>query len=43
MIVLIRREGDVLYPRGHTQLQIGDRLTLMGPLEAVRELARRCE
>jgi trk system potassium uptake protein TrkA len=43
IIVLVRREGDVLYPRGHTQLQIGDRLTLMGSLEAVRELARRCE
>lgn len=43
MIVLIRREGDVLYPHGHTQLQIGDRLTLMGSLEAVRELAHRCE
>ncbi|MGD2205662.1 MAG: monovalent cation:proton antiporter family protein [Anaerolineae bacterium] len=43
MIVLIRRNGDVIYPRGHTQLQIGDRLTLMGSLEAVRELAHRCE
>ena len=43
IIVLIRREGDVIYPRGHTQLQIGDRLTLMGSLEAVRELAKRCE
>jgi Kef-type K+ transport system membrane component KefB len=43
IIVLIRRESDVIYPRGHTQLQIGDRLTLMGSVEAVRELARRCE
>ena len=42
MIVLIRRDGDVIYPRGHTRLQMGDRLTLMGPLEAVQELARRC-
>jgi len=42
MIVLVRRGGDVIYPRGHTKLQIGDRLTLMGSLEAVRELARRC-
>jgi Trk K+ transport system NAD-binding subunit len=42
-IVLIRRDGDVLYPRGHTQLQIGDLMTLMGPHEAVRELSRRCE
>ena len=43
MIVLIRRDGDVVYPRGHTRLQIGDRLTIMGPLEAVQELARRCK
>jgi Trk K+ transport system NAD-binding subunit len=42
MIVLIRRENDVIYPRGHTVLQLGDRLTIMGSLEAVRELVRRC-
>jgi Trk K+ transport system NAD-binding subunit len=42
MIVLVRRDGDVIYPRGHTRLQIGDRITLMGSLEAVRELADRC-
>jgi trk system potassium uptake protein TrkA len=42
MIVLIRRNDDVIYPRGHTVLQMGDRLTLMGSLEAVRELAQRC-
>jgi trk system potassium uptake protein TrkA len=42
MIVLIRRNGDVLYPRGHTILQMGDRLTLMGSLEGVRELVQRC-
>jgi Trk K+ transport system NAD-binding subunit len=43
IIVLVRRDGEVIYPRGNTQLQIGDRLTLMGPVEAVRELTRRCE
>jgi Trk K+ transport system NAD-binding subunit len=42
MIVLIRRDGDVIYPRGHTILQMGDRLTLMGSLEGVRELVQRC-
>jgi len=42
MLVLIRRDGDVIYPRGHTRLQMGDRLTLMGPLEAVQEFARQC-
>jgi Trk K+ transport system NAD-binding subunit len=42
IIVLVRREGNVIYPHGNTALQIGDRLTLMGSLEAVRELADRC-
>jgi trk system potassium uptake protein TrkA len=42
MVVLVRRGNDVLYPSGDTWLQIGDVLTLMGPLERVRELARRC-
>jgi len=42
-IVLVRRNGDVIYPRGHTELQFGDVLTLIGPLVGVRELARRCE
>ena len=42
-IVLVRRNSDVIYPRGHTELQYGDVLTLLGPLEGVRELARRCE
>jgi Trk K+ transport system NAD-binding subunit len=43
MVVLIRRDGDVIYPRGNTQLRIGDRLTVMGPIAGVRELARQCE
>jgi Kef-type K+ transport system membrane component KefB/Trk K+ transport system NAD-binding subunit len=43
IIVLVMRNGDVIYPRGHTVLEIGDRLTLIGPLEGVRELALRCE
>jgi Trk K+ transport system NAD-binding subunit len=43
MVVLVRRNGDVIYPRGNTRLQIGDQLTLMGPLDGVRELARACE
>jgi Trk K+ transport system NAD-binding subunit len=42
-VVLVRRDGDVIYPRGDTVLQLWDRLTLMGSVEAVRELARRCE
>jgi Kef-type K+ transport system membrane component KefB/Trk K+ transport system NAD-binding subunit len=43
MVVLVRRNGDVIFPRGHTELQLGDHLTLMGSLETVRELARECE
>jgi Kef-type K+ transport system membrane component KefB/Trk K+ transport system NAD-binding subunit len=42
-IVLVRRNSDVIYPRGHTELQFGDVLTLLGPMEGVRELARKCE
>jgi trk system potassium uptake protein TrkA len=43
MVVLVRRDGDVIYPHGRTRFQIGDRLTLIGPLDSVREIARRCE
>jgi Kef-type K+ transport system membrane component KefB/Trk K+ transport system NAD-binding subunit len=42
MLVLIRRDDDVIYPRGHTVLQLGDRVTIMGSVEAVRELVRLC-
>ena len=42
MVIMVRRGDDVIYPRGETRLQIGDRLTLIGPLEGVRELVRRC-
>jgi Kef-type K+ transport system membrane component KefB/Trk K+ transport system NAD-binding subunit len=42
-IVLVRRNSDVIYPRGHTELRFGDVLTLIGPIDGVRELARRCE
>jgi Kef-type K+ transport system membrane component KefB/Trk K+ transport system NAD-binding subunit len=42
-VVLVRRNGDVIFPRGHTVLQVGDHLTLMGSLEAVRELSLLCE
>jgi CPA2 family monovalent cation:H+ antiporter-2 len=42
-IVLVRRNGDVIFPRGHTELQLGDHLTLMGSLELVRELVHQCE
>jgi Trk K+ transport system NAD-binding subunit len=42
MIVLARRDSEVIYPRGSTRLQVGDRLTVMGSLEGVRELVQLC-
>ncbi|MGD8398845.1 MAG: monovalent cation:proton antiporter family protein [Anaerolineae bacterium] len=42
MIILIRRDGDVIYPQGDTTLRSGDRLTLLGPLDGVHEMAHRC-
>jgi len=42
MIVLVRRNGDVIHPQGRTVLHIGDRLTFTGGVDAVRELAQRC-
>jgi Trk K+ transport system NAD-binding subunit len=43
MIILVRRNGEVIYPRGHTRLRIGDRLTLVGSVEGVRRLVQRCQ
>jgi Trk K+ transport system NAD-binding subunit len=43
MVVLVRRNGDVIYPRGDTRLQIGDQLTLIGSVDGVRDMARACE
>ena len=43
MVVLVRRNGDVIYPRGDTRLQIGDQLTLIGSVNDVRDIARACE
>ena len=43
IVILVRRNGDVIYPDDETVLQFGDQLTLVGSLEAVRELVRRCE
>jgi Trk K+ transport system NAD-binding subunit len=42
MIILVLRDGAVIYPRGDTRLQSGDRLTLLGPLDGVQEMAHRC-
>lgn len=43
MVVLIRRDGEVIHPHGNTYLELGDQLTLMGPTEGVHEMALSCE
>ncbi len=42
MVILVRRDGDVIYPKGDTRLRSGDQLTLLGPLDGVQEMACRC-
>lgn len=37
LVLALRRNGELIVPRGNTQLEIGDHLTLMGSLEAVEE------
>lgn len=41
-IVIVRREGDVVLPQGHTRLRMGDVLTLMGSQDAVGDMVERC-
>ncbi|MGI9039169.1 MAG: amino acid permease [Gemmatimonadota bacterium] len=41
LIALIRRAGHGVIPRGSTVLRAGDRLTVIGAPEAIRELAKR--
>ena len=43
MIILVRRDSEVIYPLGDTRLQMGDRMTLMGSVEGVRKLAQQCQ
>ncbi len=42
-IVLIQRNGDIIHPNSETALQVGDRLTVMGSIESVKELSFRCQ
>jgi len=39
LIVMIRRRDETIYPDGNTQLQIGDRLTIIGKPLGIRSLA----
>ncbi|MEE9208637.1 MAG: amino acid permease [Gemmatimonadota bacterium] len=41
LIALIRREGQHLIPRGQTELQSGDRLTIVGDPEGIGDMAAR--
>lgn len=41
LVALIRRRGHGIVPRGSTVLEEGDRLTIIGEPEAIRELAAR--
>jgi len=43
LIAMVHRRGEVLIPRGRTKLLEGDRLTIVGSTEAIRELTRRFE
>jgi len=40
LVALIRRNGRIVVPRGATVLQTGDRLTVVGEPNEIRELAR---
>jgi amino acid transporter/mannitol/fructose-specific phosphotransferase system IIA component (Ntr-type) len=41
LIALVHREGDVIVPGGRTSLHEGDRLTIVGSVEAIRTLTER--
>ena len=39
LVALIRREGEMMVPRGNTQLRQGDRLTIIGDPETIWQMA----
>ena len=41
LIALVHRSGTVVIPRGRTRLESGDRLTIVGEPDALRELRAR--
>lgn len=41
LVALVRRRGEILIPRGSTELEADDRLTLLGEPAAIREMERR--
>lgn len=40
LVALVRRNGHTLVPRGRTVLELGDRLTVLGEPEVIRDLRR---
>jgi len=43
LIALVHRGAEVVIPRGRTRLEAGDRLTIVGDLDAIRRLRERFE
>jgi APA family basic amino acid/polyamine antiporter len=41
LIALVHREGEVLIPTGRMPLALGDRLTIVGDIDAIRQLQSR--
>lgn len=41
LIAIIHRKGEIIIPRGRTRLHEGDRLTIIGEPQGIRELHRR--
>lgn len=41
LVALLRRKGEVLIPRGQTQFQEGDRITIIGDAEGIKTLRQR--
>lgn len=41
IVALVRRNGRTIFPHGNTQLQVGDRLTVIGPPDEIDALRSR--
>jgi Trk K+ transport system NAD-binding subunit len=40
LVLSLRRNGDLMVPRGETTVELGDRLTMMGNVEDVRAVKK---
>ena len=41
LVLAIHRDGHTLVSRGHTQFQLGDKVTMVGPREKLEEVTLR--